>query len=168
MTTVALKSMPKADPVQTGLSGKYCKDMSAQLAEVLGDTMVLMVKSQVYHWNVVGPVFFSIHELTEEHYQDLFEAFDEIAERIRALGHTAPLSLAAIARKSDLDEETRLRDAGQMVANLIDDHENITRSLRAVTAKAADAQDFVTHDLLNARLAFHEKATWMLRSIVTE
>ena len=29
-------------------------------------------------------------------------------------------------------------------------------------------KDFVTHDLLNGRLAFHEKAIWMLRAIVAE
>ena len=60
--------------------------------KVLADTYTLLVKTHVYHWNVVGPIFLPLHELTEKQYQNLFEAADTIAERIRALGHPTPLS----------------------------------------------------------------------------
>jgi starvation-inducible DNA-binding protein len=166
MATTALKSTPRADAVKTGLSASYRKEMSGLLVEVLGDTMVLMVRTQVCHWNVVGPVFFSVHKLTEEHYKDLFAAADEVAERIRSLGHTAPLNMAALTGKADIAEESHLRDTAAMIAGLAGEHEKMSRNLREITSKAADAEDFVTHDLLNARLAFHEQAVWMLRAII--
>lgn len=168
MTTAALKTRPRAGAIKTGISDAYRKDMSSQLAEVLGDTMALMSKTQVFHWNVVGPVFLSIHNLTEEHYKDLFAAADDIAERIRGLGFPAPLSMASLTKKSHVVEEDRLRDTASMIETLVDDHEGIAREVRAITSKAADEQDFVTHDLLNARLAFHEKAIWMLRAIAAD
>lgn len=166
MTTAALKSTPKADAVKTGLDASYRKDMSARLVEVLGDTMVLMVKTQVFHWNVVGPVFYSIHTLTEQHYNDLFAAADVIAERIRSLGLTAPVSMANIMKKSSVTEETSLGDAASMISILVDDHEKMVRDLREITIKASEAEDFVTHDMLNGRLSFHEQATWMLKAII--
>ena len=55
-----------------------------------------------------------------------------------------------------------------MIRQLVADHEEIARRIRGVSADAADRKDFVTHDLLNGRLAFHEKAIWMLRAIVAE
>ena len=66
------------------------KRLADSLAKIVADTYVLLVKTQGYHWNVVGPLFVSLHKLTEEQYEDLFEAADELAERIRALGHPAP------------------------------------------------------------------------------
>ncbi|MGE3712662.1 MAG: Dps family protein, partial [Hyphomicrobiaceae bacterium] len=116
-------------------------------------------------WNVVGPLFLPQHELTEQHYQDLFEAADDIAERIRSLGHPTPVSFTSMETKAKLDEETQKRSATDMVDHLIEDHEKMVRRIRQITAKAADMEDFVTHDTLNARLAFHEKAIWMLRAI---
>ena len=67
--------------------------MSDLLSEILVSTYKLTIKSQIYHWNVVGPLFKSLHELTEEHYNALFEAADIVAERIRALGHLAPATV---------------------------------------------------------------------------
>ena len=71
-------------------------ELAAGLTGVLADSYVLMVKTQGVHWNVVGPLFLSLHQLTEQHYQDLFAAIDEIAERVRAIGHPAPTSIASL------------------------------------------------------------------------
>ncbi|MEZ5774865.1 MAG: Dps family protein [Hyphomicrobiaceae bacterium] len=159
----AVRTTPEA--VKTGLADKVRAETAKSLATVLGDTYLLMVKSHVYHWNVVGPQFLPLHELLEIHYRDLFQAADIIAERIRGLGHVAPLSFEALEKTTDIAEETRRRGAGEMVEQLVTDHEQIARTIRDITAKAADVEDFVTHDILNARLAFHEKAIWMLRAM---
>jgi starvation-inducible DNA-binding protein len=65
-----------------------------------------------------------------------------------------------------IEEETTKRSAQEMVQQLAADHEEMTRRIRGFTALAAEKEDFVTHDLLNSRLAFHEKAIWMLKAIV--
>lgn len=153
-------------PVRTGL-GEDDRSMLAQhLSQVLADTYVLMVKTHVYHWNVVGPLFMPVHKITEEHYKDLFEAADGIAERIRALGHLAPLSIETMLPKSTVEEEQQRRSAEGMVKQLVADHEQIARRMRDSAAVAEKLEDFVTTDMLTDRLAFHEKAIWMLRAMV--
>ena len=62
------------------------------LRVVLADSYVLYLKTQNYHWNVSGGNFITLHDLFETLYQDLAIAVDDIAERIRTLGHKAPAS----------------------------------------------------------------------------
>ncbi len=166
MTATVLQAKTKYQPLETGLGGDARKELAESLAKVLSDTYVLLVKTHVYHWNVVGPLFLPIHQLTEEHYNDLFKATDEIAERVRALGHVTPVSFTAMESKTKLEEETGKITAEEMIEQLADDHEKMVRRFREITKAAADVDDYVTHDMLNARLAFHEKAIWMLRAML--
>ncbi len=154
------------DRINTGLKADYRRSISKDLSEILAATYRLTIKSHIYHWNVVGPIFKPIHELTEEHYNALFGATDIIAERIRALGHLAPVSLdmakTFAPSKSDVDQAS----AHDMVADLIKDHEEAVRSMRKAATAAGDNDDVVTEDMLTARLTFHEKALWMLRAVI--
>jgi len=56
---------------------------------LLADEHILYVKTRKYHWNVVGELFHSLHNLFEEQYTILADRIDAIAERIRALGPPA-------------------------------------------------------------------------------
>lgn len=150
--------------LDTGIDKKARTKVADALVPVLADSYTLLVKSHVYHWNLVGPLFIPLHHLTEEHYKDLFEAVDIIAERIRALGKRAPLSFAQLLAKASVEEETANRSAEDMVFQLVDDHEQLSKHIREAALLADDADDLVTADMLTARLAFHEKAIWMLRA----
>ena len=70
------------------------------LEVVLASSYSLMLKTQNYHWNVVGPNFKPLHELFQLQYEDLFLAVDEVAERIRALGSLANGSFENFAKKN--------------------------------------------------------------------
>ncbi len=131
------------------------------LSEVLADTYRLVMKSHVYHWNVTGPLFFSIHEMTEEQYTNMFTAADVLAERIRALGELAVLNPTDTAIGKDAD--ARL-SAKEMAEDLVDDHEHLARRMRTLVETAEAADDPATADLATERAAFHEKAAWMLRA----
>lgn len=153
------------ESIKTGLSDDVRKMLAEHLSALLDDTYSLLVQTHVYHWNVRGPLFADLHKLMEEQYQALFESVDEVAERVRQLGYPVPASGKSFptgARVHDTmpSEET-------MVADLMDRHETVARKLRALSAEADDNHDFVTQDLANEMLAFHEKAAWMLRSIIT-
>ena len=52
---------------------------------VLADSYALMALTHLAHWNVEGEDFFPLHKAFQEQYEDLFEAVDDIAERVRAL-----------------------------------------------------------------------------------
>ena len=165
--SVALKSKTRDEDFKTGLDDAYRSEMAADLSAILAATYKLTIKSHLYHWNVVGPLFRSIHELTEEHYQALFEATDILAERIRALGHVAPVDPAKAVTFAPAASDIAETTAESMINDLISDHEDCVRALRNAADLAETAGDFVTTDILTDRCAFHEKALWMLKAIVT-
>ena len=55
-----------------------------------------------------------------------------------------------------------------MIAELLRDHETAARTVRSALAAARTAIDAPTEDLLTQRLGAHEKAAWMLRSLLKE
>ena len=166
MSQSVLKPRPSPDQPETNIDSRA--RIANGLTGVLADSFVLMIKTQGYHWNVVGPLFFPIHTLTEQHYNDLFSAIDVIAERIRALGHVAPMSFTDMISQASLSEESTARSAGEMITRLVSDHEAMVRRLRDLAQTAADMGDGATEDLANGRMAFHEQAIWMLGAIVAE
>lgn len=168
MKARVLEKKVATEDIDTGIAPAARKELSQGLVEALASTYKLLVKTHVYHWNVVGPLFLPLHELTEEQYKELFEAADIIAERIRALGHPTPLAFDDLSPSSPVEEETRDRTAAGMVTQLVADHETIARRLRKLATVADDADDWVTADMLTERLNFHEKASWMLRAIIAD
>lgn len=158
----ALKTIPRATRVDAGVDNVPA--IVAGLNRSLADTYCLLFKSHAYHWNVEGPLFHSIHVLTESQYSDLFAAADTLAERIRALGQLAPSQLGEVIKQSCVTDRSKLPSAQAMVEDLASDHEAIARRMREVIAVAEDGNDPVTADLLTGRCAFHEKAAWMLRA----
>src|ERR1700727_1427078 len=71
---------------------------------VLADTYALMALSHLAHWNVEGSDFYPLHKAFQEHYENLFEASDEIAERVRALDAYAIGGLTTLAKVAQMEE----------------------------------------------------------------
>jgi starvation-inducible DNA-binding protein len=166
-TAKILQAKVRTEKPQTGIDAGDARQLAEGLSRSLATTYVLYVKTQGFHWNVVGPLFYGLHKLTEEQYKDLAEAADEMAERIRALGHPAPASYAEFLKLSPIDETSKPMSAEDMVGILISDHETAARTFRDLVAIDDKAQDVVTADLLTDRIQTHEEAAWMLRSIVS-
>ncbi len=136
------------------------------LARFLADTYALYLKTQNYHWNVEGPQFAQLHSLFEEQYNDLATTVDEIAERIRALGAPAPGSFAEFQRLGTLAPPLQQAPAAELVGDLLAGQHNVIGTARAVMDAAREAGDAVTEGLAVDRIAQHEKAAWMLKSLV--
>ncbi|MEM7701298.1 MAG: DNA starvation/stationary phase protection protein [Pseudomonadota bacterium] len=141
------------------------RDLAADaLAILLADTYTLYLKTHGYHWNVEGPPFQQLHALFMEQYVEMWNAVDELAERIRALGRFAPSSYSQMASLSSLKEETGQPDWKTMVANLARGHEEVAKSAREVLRVAGEIGDDATADVVTPRVTLHEKAAWMLRA----
>lgn len=150
--------------LNTGLAEAERKEIADKLARLLADTYTLYLKTHGYHWNVTGPMFRSLHMMFEDEYMEMRDAVDEIAERIRALGHDAPGSYGEFADLSSVDDEPGSPDAMEMVKRLVVGHETVIRTGREVVEAAESAGDVATADLVTARIEIHEKTAWMLRS----
>ena len=135
---------------------------------MLADSYTLYLKTHNFHWNVTGPMFNTLHLMFEGQYTELATAVDEIAERIRALGHPAPGSYAQFANLSKVKEETTVPKAEVMIQQLVEAHETVARTARSIFATVEKAGDEPTADLLTQRLQIHEKTAWMLRSMLEE
>lgn len=162
-----LQSKATTAKLNNGLADAYRKEMAKNLTAILAGTYRLTIKSHIYHWNVTGPLFKPLHDLTEEHYGALFAAADVIAERIRALGHLAPVKVSDVADFAPKTGSAENDTAEAMVEDLIEDHEAATRSMRSSIGRAEEGSDAVTADMLTGFMAFHEKASWMLRATIS-
>ena len=155
-----------------GIEKAVTLNTDAQVAEalsrVLADTFTLYLKTHNFHWNVVGPMFRTLHLMFEEQYNELWLASDGIAERIRALGGTAPGSYREFSQLTYLREPEVRLSATEMIAELLRDHETAARTARWAISVARTSVDAPTEDLLTQRLIAHEKTMWMLRSTLAE
>jgi starvation-inducible DNA-binding protein len=117
------------------------RDCAEALSKVLADTFLLYLKTHNFHWNVQGPQFLALHEKFEEQYRDLWNSIDDIAERIRALGHTAPGTTVKLTELADISEQPEIPSAAEMLRQLVSDHETAAGTIRAAlsTAQAAGA-----------------------------
>jgi len=150
--------------IDTGLSKSDRKDVAQELTKVLADSFAVYLKTHGYHWNVRGPEFFSFHNLLEQQYRDIWDALDEIAERIRALGVLAPQSSSAFGNLTAIKDGDPETEATAMLKELMQDHETLIATVRKALDAASEAGDEASADLMTQRLAAHEKFAWMLRS----
>jgi starvation-inducible DNA-binding protein len=150
--------------VNIGLSDNARKTVVDALSGVLADTYTLYLKTHNFHWNVTGPSFPFLHTMFEGQYTELAGAVDELAERIRALGHPAPGSYAAFSKLTNLKEAPASPPpAKEMIRQLLADNEAIARKAREVQETVEGVGDTESGDMMVGRLHVHGKAAWMLR-----
>jgi len=142
--------------------------IAAGLSRLLADSYTLYLKTHNYHWNVTGPLFNTLHLMFEQQYTELALAVDQIAERIRALGHPAPGSYRAFAKLTAIEEEDAVPSAEEMIRQLVIGQETVVRTAREIFPLADAAHDEPTADVLTQRMQVHEKNAWMLRSMLGE
>ncbi len=156
----------EAEKVNIGLDSDAIQGVVKILTRALADTEVVYVKTLNFHWNIVGPNFYSAHLLLNEQYHELEEAGDELAERIRSYGRPSAASMGEFLAQTSLTEKKGdsvvTTDAfGQLVA----DHEAIMRQLRDDIERCTeDYKDQGAADLLIKHLQVHQQMAWMLRS----
>lgn len=155
-----------APEIEIGIDAQGRKVLADGLSHLLADTYALYIKTQSFHWNVTGPMFQALHTMFETQYSELADAVDEVAERIRALGHPSPGSFSQFAELSTVKEEAGVPAAEEMIRQLVLGHEAVVRTSRTVLASAESNDDQVTVDLLTERMQVHEKTAWMLRSLL--
>lgn len=144
--------------------GGKMQKMIESLQILLADTYALYLKTQNYHWHVVGENFKSLHELFEKQYQELALAIDDIAERIRTLGGKAPATFSELNSKKNLQDGNANNTSRQMVEELYLDNLSLSETLNKSASIAAEQGDEGSNDLLSKRVAIHEKAAWMLKA----
>jgi starvation-inducible DNA-binding protein len=154
--------------INIGLTQEQRQGVINLLNQDLADAYLLLVKTKKYHWDVVGPQFRSLHQLWEEHYQKLTLNIDALAERVRTLGGYPIGTMEGFLKIATLKEHAgNVPTATKMVANLVQDHEQVIRNLRGhIDQSAEEFHDQGTSDFLTGLMEEHEQIAWMLRSFI--
>lgn len=152
--------------IDIGIDEKSREEIAKGLSTLLADTYTLYLKTHNFHWNVTGPMFRTLHLMFEEQYNELALAVDVIAERIRSLGVKAPGSYQEFSRLTTIKESVGDISAENMIAELVQGQEAVTRTARNIFKIVDECNDEPTADLLTQRMQTHEKTAWMLRSLL--
>ncbi|MGI9579455.1 MAG: Dps family protein [Microthrixaceae bacterium] len=158
--------MTETPVIDIGIGESDRQAVAEGLSRLLADSYTLYLKTHNYHWNVVGPMFNTLHLMFEAQYNELALAVDLIAERIRALGLPAPGTYREFAALSSVAEDDDPPDATEMVRRLMEGQETVVRTARSIFPVVEKANDEPTADLLTQRMQVHEKTAWMLRSML--
>jgi len=148
-----------------GIKEKDTAAVAEILNKLLADHNVLYTKARNAHWNVVGPDFHAQHLFFETIYDALAETIDEIAERVRAIGHYAVGSLKEFLELTQLSEEKPAKnDSQSYIKALLNDFESVIISIRGNIETVEKHGDAGTEDFLVGIMEAHEKTAWMLRA----
>jgi starvation-inducible DNA-binding protein len=147
------------------LSADARKHVCDALRAVLTDGLDLYLQLKVAHWNIKGPHFTSLHPLFDTFATDQAANNDEIAERVRTLGHLAIGTSQHVAKHTRLKEYPQeltkdLEHVAQLVER-IGAHLEGERQAREVAKEHGDEDTF---DLLTGMIEQFEKHAWFLHS----
>lgn len=149
-----------------GIPEKNIQPVITVLSTLLADEHVLYIKTRNAHWNIEDNGFFSLHNLFESQYNELAELIDDIAERIRSLGHFSPGAMGEFLKLTRLIENN-VKDfsSKSLIESLTADHESIIIWL---TEKqdyiSSELRDVATGDFMVCLIEKHQKIAWMLRA----
>jgi starvation-inducible DNA-binding protein len=165
-STMSKKSKSSGFSINIGISDDDRAAIAGELSKMLADSYTLYLMTHNFHWNVTGPLFNTLHLMFMGQYTEEWTALDDVAERIRALGHNAPGTYREYASLSSIAEPESVPEALEMVRLLVKGNEAVAKTARAALEKAEAGRDAPTADLLTRRLDIHEKNAWMLRSLL--
>lgn len=153
----------------TDLSGDAVEEISSNLRRLLADVFALYVKTKNFHWHISGRHFRDYHLLLDEQATQIFAITDTIAERARKIGGTTIHSISDIARNQRLKDTNKEGVSPQeMIGELCEDNQQLTRSLRASHEVCDRHNDVATASLIEVWIDESERRTWFLAEITQD
>src|SRR5689334_6765652 len=155
--------------IPTDLSGDAVEEISSNLRRLLADVFALYVKTKNFHWHISGRHFRDYHLLLDEQATEIFAMTDTIAERARKIGGTTIHSISDIAKNQRLKDNNKDGvSAMEMISELCDDNQQLTRSLRATHEVCDRHNDVASASLIEVWIDETEKRTWFLAEIAQD
>jgi starvation-inducible DNA-binding protein len=147
----------------TDLETAAVRDIPAALRALLADVFALYLKTKNFHWHMSGRHFRDYHLLLDEQSDQIFAMTDPIAERARKIGGTTIRSIGHVGREQRiLDNDAEYVDPQDMLAELRDDNQQLTREMRQVHELCDGYGDVATASLLENWIDETERRTWFL------
>lgn len=144
-----------------GLDVEKSKKLAEKLNRLLANYSVFYQNLRGYHWNIKGDKFFELHDKFQELYEDVFVKIDEVAERIRTLGHTPGHKYSVYLKEAEVKESSEVADGVKDVKDTLDSLRIIIILQREILELSADAEDEGTNALMSDYIREQEKLVWM-------
>src|SRR6266550_402081 len=144
-------------------------EISSGLRQLLADVFALYVKTKNFHWHMSGHHFRDYHLLLDEHAEQIFAMTDDIAERARKIGGTTLHSISDVSRHQRLqDNNEEFVAPNEMLAELCNDNQQLTQSLRSAHEVCDRHNDVATASLIETWIDETERRTWFLSEVTRE
>lgn len=147
-----------------GYEESESKELVSSLNNVLANYHIHYQKLRNFHWNIVGPDFFELHEKFEGLYNQVQLNIDEIAERIRVFGKKPMSKLTDYLSHSEIKEVNEELSAREMVIEVRKDLEILLSFYVDTLNIAHKIGDAATADLMTNYIREAEKNHWMFHS----
>ena len=148
-----------------GIPETHLQAVAEELNKLLADEVLLYIKTRNYHWNIEGINFHEMHAFYEKQFLQLDDILDQVAERIRVIGHFTEARLADYLKLTSLIEQPYTNAQTNQLKNLLASHETIINNLRRLVTLFADVhKDVGSSDFVTQLLGRHETMAWMIRA----
>jgi starvation-inducible DNA-binding protein len=150
-------------PALAGFEYPAAGNIAAALTVILADMFALYIKTKNFHWHVSGPHFRDYHLLLDEQSEQIFNATDAMAERVRKIGGTTLRSIGHIARLQRVaDNDEGYVPPEDMLAELLEDNRQLVVSLRAAHRLCDESGDVASASLIENWIDEAEHRAWFL------
>ncbi|MNL35611.1 DNA protection during starvation protein 1 [compost metagenome] len=147
----------------TDLGEKATKNIAAALNLALADVYAIYLKTKNFHWHMSGSHFRDLHLLLDEQAEQLFAMTDPLAERVRKVGGTTLRSIGQISKLQRIsDNDADFVTPQDMLAELCQDNQALTASLREAHDVCDEARDIASASLIEVWIDETEKRSWFL------
>lgn len=147
----------------SGINDETAKKMVELLNYNLANLIDLSMDSKQCHWNLQGKGFIGVHQLLDDTYERLTEAYDTVAERIVILGGRANGISRRVTEDSILEPyPTEITEIDQHVRELTNRYKIVAEELRKAIDSAGEAGDEDTADLFTEVSRTIDKDAWFI------
>ena len=151
-----------------GFNKEEASDLADSLNLLLCNYAVVYQKIRNFHWNVVGPDFFDVHEKLEIEYTVAAENIDAIAERVRILGFKPISTLAEYLETAEVKEVKGDLDSDAMMEEVVQDYEILLSFMVDVADLAGENGDMGTETMIRAMVIRTETKHWMFSAFLAK
>jgi starvation-inducible DNA-binding protein len=137
--------------------------IAAALTRVLADYFALYLKTKNFHWHMSGPHFRDYHLLLDEQSDQILEATDAIAERVRKIDRTTLRSIGHIVRLTRIaDNDSADIGPRAMLSELLLDNKAIRAALCETHDICDEYGDVASASLIENWIDEAERRVWFL------
>ncbi len=165
-----LQAFGSVVPMPIALADATRRGSTANLNQLLADTITLRDLYKKHHWQVSGPTFYQLHLLFDKHFNEQSELVDLIAERIMMLGGISIAMSADVAEMTLVPRPPKGREEVPVqISRLLHAHEIVLKEVRTMARQAADEGDDGTNDVLVSNvIRTNEMQVWFVGEHVVD